>query len=312
MENKNIPFEMIGETNSTDLLSIKGLKNKKVSVIMPSYNYDKYITEAIDSVLRQTYKNWELIIVEDGSTDRSLEIIEGYAARYADKISFYTHPGNENKGLKEAYQLGLKKVTGEYVSFLESDDTLHPESLKKRIEVFQQYPDVGFVYSDVELSGPESYWLNRNKKWIAEYRRRSRSCMEDSSFSSELLRGNFICTFSCVMIKKNILLQDDLNVPQEYLRWLDLWLYEALSQRTKFYYLSENLTYWTIHPKSQNSTNTDKEQKRVSLKYKRYLTFLKKRAYKRKKVTKAFLIYRDIVKWFSKVVDSIINMGEKQ
>ena len=97
------------------------------TIIMTSYNYDQYIDAAIDSVISQTHKDWELIIVDDGSQDNSLNIINEYVEKHPGKIKLFTHPGNANKGIKASYELGFSKSTGEFAAFLESDDLWEPE-----------------------------------------------------------------------------------------------------------------------------------------------------------------------------------------
>ena len=96
-------------------------KQPLISVIVASYNYAKYIKETLDSLIRQTNKSFEVIVVDDGSKDQSLPIIEEYANRFKN-IKLYTHPGNQNRGLAETVILGIEKSNGEYIAFCESDD----------------------------------------------------------------------------------------------------------------------------------------------------------------------------------------------
>lgn len=111
-------------------------KQPLISVIVASYNYAKYIKETLDSLIRQTNKSFEVIVVDDGSRDQSLLIIEEYANRFKN-IKLYTHPGNQNKGLAETVKLGIEKSNGEYIAFCESDDywtNNHIESLQDTIQ----------------------------------------------------------------------------------------------------------------------------------------------------------------------------------
>jgi glycosyltransferase involved in cell wall biosynthesis len=87
---------------------------EKISIILPSFNYDLFISEAIESVLKQSHKDWELIIVDDGSKDNSVRVIEKYIKK-CDKIKLIFHPNKENKGLVETYRLGLKHCAGNYI-----------------------------------------------------------------------------------------------------------------------------------------------------------------------------------------------------
>ena len=96
---------------------------KLVSIIMPVYNVEKYVAESIDSVLFQTYKNIELIIINDGSKDNSLNICEAYAKQY-NNIRLFT---KENGGLSSARNFGIEKAKGDYLLFLDSDDLISSE-----------------------------------------------------------------------------------------------------------------------------------------------------------------------------------------
>ena len=97
---------------------------KKVSVIMPVFNCERYISEAINSVLEQTYKNVELIIVDDGSSDRSLEIAKKYES---EKVKVFTQP---HGGAPRARNFAFEKSTGDYIQYLDADDILAPDQLR--------------------------------------------------------------------------------------------------------------------------------------------------------------------------------------
>ena len=126
----------------------------KVSIITASYNYEKYIEETIQSVIQQTYTDWELIIVDDGSSDNSIKIIKKFCEK-DNRIKLYTHENNQNKGLKETLLLGISKAQSNWVVFLESDDLITADYLKKKIDIIQKYPQVGLIFNDVQLFGDE-------------------------------------------------------------------------------------------------------------------------------------------------------------
>jgi teichuronic acid biosynthesis glycosyltransferase TuaG len=120
------------------------LNEPLVSIIMPVYNARDFIEEAIQSVIRQGYDNWELIIVNDGSTDGSNDILT--------KFDSYTriHIYNQsNKGVSSARNVGLAKMKGDYFCFLDADDTLPPNSIESRLKVFQANPALSFVDGSV-------------------------------------------------------------------------------------------------------------------------------------------------------------------
>lgn len=119
----------------------------KVSVILPVYDGEKYLAEAIDSVLAQTFSDWELIIVNDGSTDGSGEIIDRYVKGDPRIRAFY----QENSGQSSARNFGAQESTADYVAFIDQDDRFWPTKLQKTISFFERRPDYGMVYSDFDL-----------------------------------------------------------------------------------------------------------------------------------------------------------------
>lgn len=119
----------------------------KVSVIIPCYNRALYVGEAIDSVLDQTYENFELLVVDDGSTDQSLAIIR----TFGDRVRTLQHPGGVNRGQSAAINLGLARSDGEYVAILDSDDYWALDKLEKQVAVLQAHPEVGLVYGNARI-----------------------------------------------------------------------------------------------------------------------------------------------------------------
>lgn len=105
-----------------------------VSVIIPVYNVENYLAACLDSVLQQTYRDLEILLINDGSTDRSGEICQEYAAQ-DERIRYFK---TENRGLSEARNLGLRSCTGEYISFVDSDDRLHPQATEFMLQAIRE------------------------------------------------------------------------------------------------------------------------------------------------------------------------------
>jgi glycosyltransferase involved in cell wall biosynthesis len=114
----------------------------EVSVIMPVYNREKYLAEAIESVLCQTFRDIELIIVDDGSSDRSVEIATAYES-YDDRVRCVKL--NRNSGVSTARNRGLEVATGEYVAFMDSDDVSLPERLRAQVDFLKRNSEIGAV-----------------------------------------------------------------------------------------------------------------------------------------------------------------------
>lgn len=117
----------------------------RVSVVVPTYNRGHLIGQALDSVLAQTYRNFEVIVVDDGSTDDTLSVL----ARYGDRIRVISQP-NWGQGGSYARNAGIHEATGEFIAFLDSDDLWLPEKLERQIAVLDADPNLAWVYSDSE------------------------------------------------------------------------------------------------------------------------------------------------------------------
>lgn len=123
------------------------LRQPRVSVCIASYNHAQYLPAAIESVLAQTYDDFELIIVDDGSTDGSLDIAESYARRFPDRVRVHTHDNHVNRGISETVNAAYGLTQGEFWMGLPSDDLLYPEKLARQVEFLDAHPSVGWVYS---------------------------------------------------------------------------------------------------------------------------------------------------------------------
>ena len=109
---------------------------EKVTVIIPVYNVEKYIVRCLESVLYQTYKNIEIICVDDCGTDASMDIVRQYRERFEEKIHIVTCP--RNQGLGAARDLGMESAVGDYVTFLDSDDYLEQNCIQKYVDAIKQ------------------------------------------------------------------------------------------------------------------------------------------------------------------------------
>ena len=112
-----------------------------ISVIIPAYNHAKYLSEAIQSVLNQTYQNFEILIVDDGSTDNTRQVVQNYT----DQRIKYIY--QENRGLAASRNAGLRVTQGEYVAFLDADDIFLPHKLEVQLDWFEAHPSCGMVFS---------------------------------------------------------------------------------------------------------------------------------------------------------------------
>lgn len=142
-----------------------------ISVVMTVYNCDKYLSQAVDSILQQTWSDFELIIVDDGSTDNSLKILEAY-----DDSRIRIIVSEKNYGVAHARNIGLEYCTSEYVAFMDSDDISHPDRLRMQYEFLRDNVDIDCVYAkfrQMDIDGnllkgeyPVAYY---NYKYVKAY-----------------------------------------------------------------------------------------------------------------------------------------------
>ncbi|MCW8931858.1 MAG: glycosyltransferase [Gammaproteobacteria bacterium] len=129
-----------------------------VSVIIPAYNRKNYIKQTVESVLEQTYKNFELIVVDDGSTDGTLNILQGYRTQ----MTLLQHPNGENRGQAASINLGLSHSNGEFIAILDSDDYWKLSYLENMVDYLNPKLDIGMAYSNghaVDENGEYIYTL---------------------------------------------------------------------------------------------------------------------------------------------------------
>ena len=122
---------------------------KNISVIITSYNQKKYLKEAIESVIDQTLRPFEIIVCDDSSSDRSQELISNYEQKYPDLIKGCYQ--NINVGISKNRNSGLKMVRGEYVTWLDGDDRFKPRKLEIEMEYLNRNKDAKWIYSQVEM-----------------------------------------------------------------------------------------------------------------------------------------------------------------
>lgn len=131
--------------------------NPIVSVTLIFLNGEDFIGEAIESILAQTFTKWELVLVDDGSSDRSTEIAKDYAARFPQKIRYIDHPGHANLGMSASRNAGVAASSGPLLAFIDADDVWISRKLEMQMELLQAYPEAAAVF------GSLLYWRSWDK-----------------------------------------------------------------------------------------------------------------------------------------------------
>jgi glycosyltransferase involved in cell wall biosynthesis len=129
-----------------------------ISIIVAFYNEADFLCEAVESIINQDYQNWELILVDDGSSDVSTAIAKEYAAKKERRIFYVDHPNHCNKGLSPSRNLGISMASGSYIAFLDADDVWDKQKLSSQIRLLQQNPQA------TVLLEAATYWYSWNKR----------------------------------------------------------------------------------------------------------------------------------------------------
>ena len=220
------------------------MTNQLVSIVMPAYNAQDFIAESIDSVKAQTYANWELIIINDGSTDATGKIAEWHQSQ--DNRVKVIHQANKKLGA--ARNAGIKKATGDWIAFLDADDIWLPGKLEQQLHLAADKPDVGLIFTDGVI-------FYSNTEIIAPY-----GTVYGTFTGTEMYKlqytGNYIPVLSVLIKREHIETlgwQDESPYLYGCEDW-DYWLRLCLKNVT-FYGMQEKLFRYRRH--SANMSNND-------------------------------------------------------
>lgn len=222
-----------------------------ISVVVASYNYEHYIRETLDSMVKQTDSNFEVIIVDDGSKDNSIEVIKQYVDRY-DNFYLYSHPENRNRGLIETVKLGIEKSKGQYIAFCESDDFWTDNHIELLHQTIRTTPDAKLIVNDLKIINLSTHdvYVAFCKRFLAEH------CASNIFFALDM---NPIPTFSVVCVDRATLLKCDFNTPDA--RCLDFWLWRQICFENDVHFIAKQTTFWRRHDTSYNVVSQNYDYK---------------------------------------------------
>jgi len=223
----------------------------KISAVIPSYNHEKFIDEAIRSVTDQTMQDWELVIVDDFSLDGSRKIIEEWAKK-EDRIKTLYH--DKNEGIAKTCDDGIAKASGKYIALMASDDMWRKDAFQIILNTLEESKcEVALV--DGELIDAEG-----RKKGVRFSNLHRKPSKFKGNFFKDLIKGNFVCTG---VFKKEIINKYDIRHNSE-LKRLDDWLFWLdLSFFCNFVYIDKPLYYYRVHG---SNSSLDQEMAKDSLK----------------------------------------------
>lgn len=233
------------------------MNNQLVSIITPCYNGEKVVSRYLDSVLNQTYKNIELIFVNDGSTDNTEEIVLKYKSLFENVGMKLIYVKQENKGLGGAIDTGLKYFTGDFLCWADADDFFHLESVEKRVRFLNDNPKYGcvttnaYVYNEDNLNNPIYQITDKFKHHEDEYQ-----------FKHHLKSESIFCC-GCHMVRSEAFL--DVNPNREIFparRGQNWQMLLPVYYKYKRGFLNEHLYNYIIY-KNSMSTGDDTKEKRI-------------------------------------------------
>lgn len=211
-----------------------------VSIVMNCFNGETFLKQSIDSVLIQSYTNWEIIFYDNASTDDSKKIVQSYNDT---RIKYFFNKKNIKLG--SARNIALSKCSGDYIAFLDVDDIWLADKLKLQLELFLKKPDLGLVYSD-------SLWFNENSK-IEKKSLDKNSKLRGFCFR-ELL-NNYKLTMSSVVLNKKALIQQSTFFDERFQLLEESDLFKRIAYDWEIDFVDEPLVKWRIHDKSTTWNN---------------------------------------------------------
>jgi glycosyltransferase involved in cell wall biosynthesis len=214
----------------------------KVSVIIPCYNRENFIRETIESVLRQTYPNIEIITIDDGCTDSTRKILEEFRGT----IKILEHPGRANRGQSASLNMGISSSNGKYIALLDSDDLFAPLKIARQVEFLEENSDIGLVYAN-------GFAIDENGKKL--YQMYDETHKEESNPERVLMDCYFLVPNNA-MVRRTIFekageFDEALRAGQDH----DMAI--RLAEVTKMAYIDEPLFYYRRHQNSISAMRAD-------------------------------------------------------
>jgi hypothetical protein len=222
-----------------------------ISVIMPAYNAEQFIDLAVESVLGQRYQKWELLIVNDGSSDRTGQVV----AKYADPRIRVFH--QQNRGEAAARNAALEQMRGELVGFLDADDVYLPNHLEQLGVYLATHDELGGVYSD-------GYYIDESGKRLQTLSSRRRGPFEGHIFEEVVYGSDVFGPPACVVLRADLIAQHRLRFDENIIIGPDWDFFMRYAELARFGYLNEITCLYRIHT-SNISLRTGLERRAAEL-----------------------------------------------
>lgn len=274
------------------------IRNPDVSVVIPVYNRESTIKKALRSVLNQTFEDFEVIVVDDGSIDNTQQVVSSI---YDPRIKYIRN--EKNRGAPVARNRGIKYSRGKYVALLDSDDWWLPEKIEKQVKILDnESKKTGVVYTDLIYKNEDKSKYKILKKGIKKH-----------NIYHELLKRNIVGSCSSVMIRK-LCFEDvgyfDINLPS--FQDMDMWI--RLAKVYDFYYLDEPLVVICKHKKNRITKSASTRERGIEIffgKYKEEMgetNYRKQKAFQMSKVGYLYYLNDERLKAREKIIESMEYM----
>lgn len=221
---------------------IHNMQNPLVSVIIPAYNHEKYILAALESVVNQSYKNIQLIVINDGSKDRTASIIQSFVMLHPDRDIVFIDKDNE--GVSKTLNLGLSKAEGCYVAFLASDDVWKLDKIEKQVRFLELHPEIGMVFTDANFLHKDNVVKSKWSEYKPELRKLFTNGIQNKNLYIELMIHTVIPA-STAMVRISCLKRIGGFDPNLAIEDDDLWW--RIAREFPIGYLNESLAFYREH-----------------------------------------------------------------
>lgn len=248
----------------------------KVSIIIPSYNHIDFLEDRIYSILKQTYQNWELIIIDDASSDSSVSKIENLLLGFNAKIKYFIiNSKNSGSGYK-SWKKGIELAETDFIWIAETDDFCEFTFLEDVMKVYQKNLDISLVFSS-------SIYVNERKEFLYDSLKRTKSLnvadgdfstFDGSLFLSKACTEPYIINASSVVFKK----PNNKEIPPEIFKKglsSDIFLWSYLVRESKFGFINKKLNYFRRHDNSTTEKFIKSHEKQIYTEKIKYLNFFK-------------------------------------
>ena len=259
----------------------------KISILIPAYNHENYVNQTLDSIIKDSFKDKEIVIINDGSTDNTDEVIKNWIQKHQNKIKI-TYKSRENRGLTKTLNELLNLSGGLYVVTIASDDYLLDGGLEKRYQYLIEHPLKYAVFADCHVVD------NDNKKMFDSGLFEFRNASRENLMSDEGIRKEFISNFAIpgpvLMVRRNFYKQFGKYNEEMYIEDFDLYL--KFASKNLIGFLDEKVSAYRIHGENMSSNNNQNYLKILTDSKKTLLLHVKNFSRYDK-----FLLYKEIIKF---------------